>query len=149
MRCTRGEGPTPYLRDSMKYMPPVVPKVLDIGCGNGRNSRFMQEQGYEIVPVDMCDDFGVKLVLGKDDLPKGPFDIILANYVLMFLDDKERRKVFKDIQKVSKPGTVLVIEMYEAQDAHPYDFDEMVDTLLKSGWIKRRRSKDKCILMRV
>ncbi len=124
--------------------------VLDIGCGNGRNSRYMMELGYKVDSIDMAnDEFGVKCVLGHDPLPKKKYDILLANYILMFLDEKTRLYVMDDMNSIAKKNSILMMEMYPAKDAHNYDFDSMVNYFLNKGWNKVRKSKDKCVLEKV
>ena len=107
VRCGRN-SPTPYLVKNMKLFP-IEGEVLDIGCGNGRNSKFMIENGYEVTSTDMVGDFGIEMVLGQDDLPEGKFDIILANYILMFLIEEERERVIQQIIDHSKTGTMLMV----------------------------------------
>jgi len=64
-------------------------RVLDIGCGNGRNGRWLAERGAEVVGVDLAtgllDRVRPTLPEGmavhaldvlRDRLPDGPFDII-------------------------------------------------------------------------
>jgi SAM-dependent methyltransferase len=91
IRCGR-KTPSPYLKNNVKLLPKEG-KVLDIGCGNGRNSIFMKEKGYVVTSVDMVEDFGNKNIIGEDPLPSDKYDIILDNYILMFLDKKERKQV--------------------------------------------------------
>jgi SAM-dependent methyltransferase len=146
VRCGRKEA-TPYLRKNTKLFPENG-KVLDIGCGNGRNSKYMAELGYDVDSVDMVNDFGIKCVLGEDPLPNKKYDIILANYVLMFLDENTRFKVMREMNSRAKENSMLMMEMYPAKDAHTYNFDSMVDYFLNEGWSKIRKLKDRCILKR-
>jgi len=146
VRCGR-KTPTPYLKKNQKHLPPAG-SVLDIGCGNGRNSVFMKNLGYKVDGIDMAGDFGIKSILGVEDLPKGPYDIILANYVLMFLNQKERYKVFRDILRCSKEGTMLFIEMYPALDGYKYDLNKIVKYFTRRKWEVFRQSKERAILVR-
>lgn len=147
-RCNHKKA-TPYLRNFIKLFPKPPANVLDIGCGNGRNSKFMMNLGYDVDGVDMAPkDFGIKIVLGKDDLPKKKYDIILANYIFMFFNKKELKKVNSEIFKCSKIGTILMIEMYPAKDAYKYNFDGLLKYYYKKGWNKIRKSKDKAIIIK-
>jgi len=145
VRCERKE-PTPYLRKNIKLFPKNG-IVLDVGCGNGRNSIFMKKNNYDVVSVDMINDFGKKIILGKDKLPKNNFDIILANFIFMFLNKKERKQVFKQIQLNSKIETIMVVELYNAKDAFECNIDDIIHFFY--NWEKIRKSKDKCILKKV
>ena len=144
VRCGKNV-PTPYLRKNTKLFPQNG-KVLDIGCGNGRNSRYMMGLGYNVDPIDMAVDFGIKCILGENPLPNKKYDILLANYILMFLDEDTRYKVMEEMNSRAKKNAVLMIEMYPAKDAYEYNFDSMVDYFLNNGWSKLRKSKDKCVL---
>ena len=144
VRCNKCD-PTPYLKNNVKLFPSSG-LVLDIGCGNGRNSTYMSELGYKVDSLDMAGDFGIKMVLGVDPFPKKRYDVILANYILMFLDDDERKRVFEQILDCSKEGTVLMIEMYPAKDAHDYNMDEILSYFEFHGWKKLRKSIDRLIM---
>lgn len=144
VRCNRKDC-TPYLRDNIKLFPKSG-LCLDIGCGNGRNSKFMKEKGYDVISLDMVSDYGKEHILGKDLFPRASYDIILANYVLMFLNEKERHFVIKEIKKNSKVGTFLMVEMYPAKDSFSYDINVIITNFL--NWKVVRKSKDRFILRR-
>jgi len=140
VRCGK-ETPTPYLKKNMKLLPQQG-TVLDIGCGNGRNSRHMLALGYKIMACDMAPpSFGIPMTLGHDPLPKGKYDVILVNYILMFLNTKERKQVMSEILERSKKGTTMMIEMYPAKDAYDYNFDSIVDYFANRGWETLRKSR--------
>lgn len=147
VRCGK-DVPTPYLKKNTKLFPEKG-KVLDVGCGNGRNSRYMMSLGYKVDPIDMATDFGIKCILGEDPLPDKKYDILLANYILMFLDEGARLKVMEEMNSRAKENSILMIEMYPAKDAYTYNFDSMVDYFLSKGWEKVRKSKDRCVLKNV
>ena len=144
VRCGK-QSPTPYL-NKYEWLIRRKERALDIGCGNGRNTRFLQELGITVDSIDMAGDFGMKRILGKDPLPKRKYGTILANYILMFLNRKERYNVMRDINDRAKPGAIFICEMYPAKDAYEYDFDKIVGYFTRRGWSKVRKSQDKCIL---
>jgi SAM-dependent methyltransferase len=133
VRCGR-QGPTPFLK---KHWPKLVGSdnraftidpelaatfsVLDIGCGNGRNIKFLQSLGFtDTVALDMATDFGFKITLGKDRFPvfSESADIVLANYVMMFLDKKERQQVMREIDRVMRTDSAVMFELYPAKDSY-------------------------------
>lgn len=57
-----GERPSPFLRREMERIAQLTPgkKVLDIACGEGRNSIFLAKNGFAVTALDISD-----LGLGK------------------------------------------------------------------------------------
>jgi len=158
VRCGRKEV-CPYLRDNMDALIGewidwewgTKLHVMDIGCGNGRNSEFMKNQGHKVVSVDMVDDYGVKAILGKDKLPvkDGSIDVILCNYLMMFLSPKERNQLIKEIKRVAGKNCIIMLELYPAKDCYAKTDEEMVEMqeeiFKKIGWEKIRYRKGKFI----
>ena len=158
VRCGR-KTPCPYLKKNIKLLDGKT--VVDIGCGNGRNSVYMKNLGYDVVAIDMAVEDAIKsgidahgVVLGHDKLPvnKGYADIILANYILMFLDMGEIGCVLKEIQRISHKGTKLMVELYPAKDSYCKDaeqcksfLDFIALQLSGKGWKCIRKSKDRFI----
>jgi len=153
VRCGR-KDPCPYLRKNLGTLMPIntkKPCVIDIGCGNGRNSKFMIKNNCSVIPLDMVNDYGIKTVLGKQNLPVKPnyADIILCNYLMMFLNKKERKMVIKEIKRVSKKGCKIMLELYPAKDSETKNEKEMLElqqelfTML--GWKKIKYSKGRFI----
>lgn len=109
----------------------------------------MESLGYEVVSVDMAGDFGTQMILGVDRVPgKRKYDIILANYVLMFLDFDEEQQVIQEMLRVAKVKSVVMIEMYPAKDAYAYHLPFIVNNFTEEGYEEVRHSKDRCILRR-
>ena len=128
VRCGRTEA-TPYLRAHWRKLQvcddPDDEVVLDLGCGNMRNTRFMRERGFRVVPVDMCAEGAEKCVLGVDALPvpDRSVTIILANYVFMFLNRRELRFLLDEILRVAAPHCRIMVELYPAKDSNAPDAD--------------------------
>jgi len=110
VRCG-GKKVTPYLKKQFNYFKGCK-KVLDLGCGEGRNSRFLQEQGILTHPFDMCPDYGQEWsALEWIPVPDKSMDGVLLNYILMFLNDAELENVAREVCRVTKPGSVIMVEL--------------------------------------
>lgn len=105
-------------------------RVLDIGCGQGRDALFIARLGHTVVGVDISptgieqmhvdakkeklDIVGVLADITKYE-PEGKFDVILIDRTLhMILDETERLGVLNAITShIAESGFVLIADEKE------------------------------------
>lgn len=94
-------------------------RVLDLGCGNGRFTKFLQSGGAEVVGLDSCKDMlemntGCTTVCApvtKLPFDNNSFDVVLSVWTLQYIPYKELQVVVEEINRVLTPGgTVYLIE---------------------------------------
>lgn len=101
-----GLKPNRICYDIMKILPPIKPyRVLDIGCGEGKDAVFFAKCGYAVTAFDISDQGiekakrlaeynKVEIKLFKADIfdyrPDTEYDIIFSSGVLHFLPQTER-----------------------------------------------------------
>ena len=119
------KAPSPYLRRNASLLERDLDKdsalVVDLGCGNGRNSGFMRRLGFrKVLSFDRRADHCMKVELGRERLPVAPssVDVILANYVMMFLDRDEVSYAIGEIKRIANLGCRLVVELHPAKSSH-------------------------------
>ncbi len=104
------------LLDAIHGTPPF--RILDFGCGPGRDLAAFRERGHLPVGLDgalafveMAAEFAGVPVLHQDffalDLPKGEFDGVFANASLFHVPARELPRVLSALRKCLKPGGVL------------------------------------------
>lgn len=147
IRCHK-EKETPYLR---KFLPTLqVDKsklVVDLGCGNLRNTYFAKNLGYKnILSFDRAGDFGQKLDLGCERIPvkAKQAGIILCNYLICFLNPSERLNLFSEIRRIAEKGCYLFVELYPAKCGVPYNVEDIRASF--AGWKTINISKNRFIL---
>ena len=102
-----GLMPNRICYDIMKILPPIRPyRVLDIGCGEGKDAVFFAKCGYEVTAFDISEQGiekakklaaynKVEVRFFKADLfdyrPDTEYDIIFSSGVLHFLPQAERK----------------------------------------------------------
>ena len=163
VRCGRRMS-TPYLRDNIDvlYSFDVCVgsknkiQVVDVGCGNGRNSELMKQRGFDnILSLDMVNDYGKKIILGQDKIPlkNNSADIVLCNYLMMFLNAKERLRLINEIKRIAKPFCKIVVELYPAKDSETITKEEMLNLQREIfnilGWSKIKYSQGRFIAVNI
>lgn len=101
-------------------------RVLDVGCGQGRDALFIARRGHSVVGVDLSPNGISELIrtANKEKLaiegvvadisnfiPEGQFDVLLIDRTLHMLPKKERHDVLaRLIDAVLNGGWVLIAD---------------------------------------
>jgi SAM-dependent methyltransferase len=115
-------------QEAMKY---VTGKVLDVGCGAGRHSLYLQEQGFDVVGIDnsplaieVCKARGLQgariLPITQITRQLGVFDTILMlgnNFGLVGNPKRAKRLLRRFHRMTSEVGRII------AQTRDPYETD--------------------------
>ena len=91
------------------------PKIIDVGSAIGTTLHALHEAGYNnLFGVDssaemLARSFAKATLIASDQFPvqSGPFDVVIANWVLHFID--EREQYLKDIKQSLSPEGVLIL----------------------------------------
>ncbi len=117
-----------YLLDQIlkgRFIPPA--RVLDAGCGEGRNLTYFIRNGFDVWGVDtnpsairmmqmmgksLHPSFDAEKLMVSDvaDMPFPPesFDVVISSAVLHFASDEANfNDMFREIARVLKPGSIL------------------------------------------
>ena len=130
VRCNTSK-PSPYLASHWQLLfrtgrlltnAQPIHYAVDIGAGNGRNTKFLMEAGCIVTPLDAHDGCPrvIHVLLGYHELPvpSNNVDIILCQYVLMFLDLPQRKQLYGEIQRIAAHGCSIMVELYPAKASH-------------------------------
>lgn len=154
----------------VEAMPVLTPgKALDLGCGGGRNSLYLAQQGFtvdawdhnpdSIQKLDMiCVNESIQTIATKIvDLNgldfSGEYDLILSTVVLMFLQPSSIPHLIQNIQKATKVGGYnLIVSAMDTED-YPCTVD-FFSFLLKpkelsgyyEGWTLKKYNEDTGLL---
>ncbi|NQZ93555.1 MAG: methyltransferase domain-containing protein [Moritella sp.] len=119
-----------------EFLPPILNKpnarILDLGAGAGRDSRYLAEQGQvndisivAVEPAKLLAEIGQQQTQGlnvkwvEDSLPaldvvcrqEVSFDLILLSAVWMHIPKSERPRAIRKLANLLKPGAKLVISL--------------------------------------
>lgn len=150
------DKPTLFATFALEHFPKSG-RLLDLGAGQGQDSRFFAKNGYDVVSTDFSE---IALDLAKQksqrenlqiefqnlDLTNkrfpfenNTFDICYSHLSLHFFTGEQTRNIFGEIHRILKPGGIVAIllntiddpEVGESVEIEP----ELYDTPL--GIVKR------------
>ena len=92
--------------------------ALDLGCGLGRNARWLARQGYAVTGLDLSpyaigqareqtSDPNIRYLEGdvlRDPIPGGPFDVVYDSGCFHHLPPHRRLSYLHTLRQVLKPG---------------------------------------------
>lgn len=143
-------------------------KILDAGCAAGRDSRYFDSLGYDVVGVDLSQkllDIAKKkapyIDFQQQDIrslpfPPNSFDGIYATAVLLHLDRDEVLPILKQFHTLLKPGGVVCVQVKEgigeadvkepisegkARHFTYFKKDEMESLLTQAGFTMNRTTR--------
>ena len=123
-----GLEPGDFLEELIRLCPPAPDKkVLDIGCGEGKDAVYMAQKGYLVTAFDLTDN-GIKKTkaLAKernvninayvDDINtfelKEKFDIVYSTGTVQYLFDQNKLAFFEKIDQITNDDAVVYINVF-------------------------------------
>lgn len=131
------------IRNSINLFDNNYNKILDLGCGTGRNSLFFAQHGFEVFASDISKksiealknkmhrknvsniniyNFGFENILFEEKF----FDVVVCTSVLHHARLKDIEKGMKEIYRVLKPKGCLILDILSKEDSS-YGLGEMVE----------------------
>ena len=113
-----GTGPSSLARDVARRLGPRA-RVLDLGCGEGRDSVFLAERGHSVVGLELsidglrkaarlAADRGVRVTWVCAALPavplSGPFDLVFSCGSIHYVASADRPRLFQELGALTRPG---------------------------------------------
>ncbi len=115
-----GKEPADFLDKLIALVPPRPGlKVLDIGCGEGKDAVYMAEKGYDVTAFDLTES-GIRKTLRlaaergvnvraftadiNDFRLEEEFDIIYSTGTVQYLADENIPGFFRKVMHMTRPG---------------------------------------------
>ena len=150
-----GLEPNSMCYEALRMLPPLKPlRVLDIGCGEGKDAVFFARNGYIVDAFDVAESgldkarslankCGVNVNFFRADvndfIPEGKYDIIFSSGVFHYIRPERRLLFIDQLKAATNPGGLSMINAFVEKPfiAPPPDAEriEFENGLWKSGEI--------------
>ena len=123
-----GLQPNELCYEIMKIKPPVKPyRVLEIGCGEGKDAVFLAKNGYLVTAFDaaqtgidkarsLAKRHGVQIDFFQADVldyrPDTSFDIVFSSGVLHYIPRKLRGEVISSLKEHTTAGGIHAVNVF-------------------------------------
>lgn len=148
------DKPSIFAQTAVTFFPPAA-RVLELGAGNGQDSRFFAEQGYDVVSTDLesaleanerqiPNELRTHITVQKVDLNEPlpfeneTFDVVYAHLSLHYFDEQTTRAIFNEIARVLKPGGVMAVLVNAVTDPEYGSGAQIEPDFFKVGALPKR-----------
>lgn len=123
-----GTQPGSFCNELIELRPyPRAKKVLDIGCGEGKDAVYMATQGYSVTAFDIAGsgiakaarlarERGVEIDARVDDInafqESGAYDIVYSTGTLQYLKDGNKAGFFEKVRGLTKIGGIAFFNVF-------------------------------------
>lgn len=145
-----GLTPNRICYDIMKLIPPIKPyRVLDIGCGEGKDAVFFAKCGYAVTAFDvseqgiekakrLAEHNKVDLKLFKADLfdyrPDTEYDIIFSSGVLHFIAQTQRKELCESLKAHTTDNGINALNVFVQKPFITRALDSTRDEKKRHPW---------------
>lgn len=123
-----GLVPNRICYDIMKIIPPIKPyRVLDMGCGEGKDAVFLAKCGYSVTAFDiseigidkakkLAEHNKVDITVFKADIldyrPDSEFDILFSSGVFHFIPQAKRKELCASLKAHTAQGGINALNVF-------------------------------------
>ncbi len=145
-----GVTPNSLCYEILRIKPPIKPyRVLDIGCGEGKDAVFLGRNGYRVTAFDISEqglqkarelaaNCGVKIDFFKADVRdfrlETDYDIIFSSGVFHYISPELRADVIDNLKEHTAPSGINVINVFVKKPFIPNPPDMEPSELAAGEW---------------
>ena len=132
-----GTGPTILALEARELIKNnSITNILELGCGQGRDSLFFANFGHNVIATDISENAinSVKKIKNEQNIGNlelhlhdslNPFnftdlkfELIYSNLALQFFDLKQLSQIFSNIKKIMKPDSFFLFSTKKSGDKY-------------------------------
>lgn len=149
------DKPSLFAETAIEYFPKSG-RILDLGAGQGQDTRFFAEHGYDIVSTDISksaleinqkkitEHLKRKIIIKHLDLsssfpfPDESFDVVYAHLSLHYFDKKTTTEIFSEIERILKGDGILAFLVNSTNDPEYTTGEKIEEDFFKIGEASKR-----------
>jgi SAM-dependent methyltransferase len=135
---------------------PSSGSLLDVGCGQGQDSRLFAAKGYDVVGIDFAAE-GLRFANEKTpaglkgklrfeqadisqplDFPDESFDVVYSHLAIHYFDAVTTQSIFDEFHRILKKGGTLAVLVNSVHDAEYGTHRKIEDDYFQVGDVKKR-----------
>ena len=138
-----------FIAGYLKHLELPVTRIVDVGCGLGRTLAELQRAyprarcvGVEFSAY-LCEQYGWQQGSAVDFRARSPFDVVICNDVVGYLDDKAADKALKNLAELCRGA--LFFGVLTTEDWHEVADQERTDPqqhLRPARWYRQRLKRE-------
>lgn len=126
---------SPIVQNYVKHA--KVGKALDLACGTGRNTHFLEDLGFSVDAVDLS-DYALSCVKDIDGIKKievdlDSYDLEKNSYELIINTNYLNRRLMKQMINALKDGGLIIFETFIEAHEKPEQGSMNPDYLLEKN----------------
>ena len=106
-----------------------IKKILDLGCGTGRNTSYLKNGGFDVLGCDVSSEalniakknvagvFFEQCPMSSLSFPDDLFDGVVCNHVLQHGMINDIKKAVDEIYRVLRPNGVILLEVASTESS--------------------------------
>ena len=111
-------------------------KILDVGCGPGRDAKYFSEHGLEVTGIDLTSNFVkmasqnvpnakfIQMDMRNLDFPENTFDGIWACASFLHIPKDEAKNTLLGFRKILKPAGLIYLSIKQGNEEKFVEKDE-------------------------
>lgn len=144
-----GTEPGAFCDELIALKPVPGARVLDIGCGEGKDAVYLAQKGYAVTAFDLAPsgvakakrlarERGVAIDAYTDDInafrTDGTFDIVYSTGTIQYLRDENRAAFFEKINRITRVHGIAYFNVFVEKPFLPLPPDwDVGEKMWKSG----------------
>ncbi len=148
------DNPSLFSKFTLEFLPKQG-NLLDLGCGQGQDSRFFSENGFKVTAADFSlaaldiakakTKLDLDIVYEPHDMQEkfvyedDSFDVVYSHMAIHYFDNEVTNKLFFELTRVLKPNGILAVQVNSKSDPEIINSKIISEDLYEtpSGLIKR------------